>query len=572
MEYIYIKSYMGYSIFLYTQSPLIFMDDSYSYISNIYGKNHYDIDAPFREIVEFYAGESLELSSLGAYAGKQLYEITDYVDKISPPVLKMWGIDGKRIDSVLINSVEKHALEKLIKEFGINRPYFHGKSIIEHYAMGYLVADPGIYCIITLTHQTAYALHKYAPDRFRDYVSGLIGDSTNLLLGATWFTEIQGGSDLGANQTIAEPGNNQWYLTGDKYFASNAGLADVSLTSAFHGDNHGAKGLSLFVLPRKNMEGNLNYRVRRLKEKSATKSVPSGEVELENSEAQMLGDAGKAIYYITEDLMVSRLDNAAAACGIARKAYLEAYYYSMKRKTFGSLLLDHPGIKRDLLDMEVLLEGSIALTFKSIELFDRSIKSKPPYDDDYNYTRLMTHIVKNITANSSSIITQMATELHGGIGFLSEFPIERWHREALITPIWEGASNIQALDMLEAIMKKKAHIRMLQDFQKTVSEITGGKETADSCYKLLKESIDSILSMDNTEAQYHAKYLMDVMGNSMAAILLLHIGNKTGNNDFIKAGNLYFLRYVKKGDYDRDTIESSEPLIRVEMEERSLKN
>ncbi len=548
------------------------MDDTYSYISNIYGKNHYDIDLPFQEIVEFYAGKRLNLSPLGAYAGKQLYEITDYIDKISPPVLKMWGIDGERIDSVLINSVEKHTLDKLIKEFGINRPYFHGKSILDHYAMGYLVADPGIYCIITLTHQTAYALHKYAPDNFRDYVSGLTGDSSDLLLGATWFTEIQGGSDLGANKTVAEPGNNLWYLTGDKYFASNAGLADVSLTSAFHNNNHGAKGLSLFVLPRRNGEGNLNYRIRRLKEKSATKSVPSGEVELENSEAQMLGDAGKAIYYITEDLMVSRLDNAAAACGIARKAYLEAYYYSMKRKTFGSLLSDHPGIKRDLLDMEILLECSIALTFKTIDLFNKSIKSKPPYDDDYNYTRLMTHIVKNITAESSSIITQMATELHGGIGFLSEFPIERWHREALITPIWEGASNIQALDMLEAIMKKKAHIKMLLDFQKTVSETRDGREIADSCYNLIRESIDKILSMDSTEAQFHAKYLMDIMGNSMASILLLHIGNKTGNEDFIKAGKLYFKRYVKKEDYDMDTMQSSESLIHVERQERSLRN
>ena len=548
------------------------MDDSYSYISNIYGKNHYDIDLPFREIVEFYAGKSVNLSSLGAYAGKQLYEITDYIDKISPPVLKMWGIDSKRIDSVLINSVEKHALEKLIKEFGINRPYFHGKSIIDHYAMGYLVADPGIYCIITLTHQTAYALHKYAPDSFRDYVSGLIGDSSNLLLGATWFTEIQGGSDLGANQTVAEPGNNLWYLKGDKYFASNAGLADVSLTSAFHGNNLGAKGLSLFVLPRKNSEGNLNYRVRRLKEKSATKSVPSGEVELENSEAQMLGDAGKAIYYITEDLMVSRLDNAAAACGIARKAYLEAYYYSMKRKTFGSLLLEHPGIKRDLLDMEILLEGSVALTFKTIDLFNKSIKTKPPYDDDYNYTRLMTHIVKNITAESSSIITQMATELHGGIGFLSEFPIERWHREALITPIWEGASNIQALDMLEAIMKKKAHIKMLLDFQDIISKISDGREIADSCYMLLSDSIDKILSMDNSHAQFHAKYLMGIMGHSIAAILLLHIGNETGNKDFIEAGKLYFQKYVKKEDYDKDALETAESLIHVERQERSLKN
>ena len=548
------------------------MDDTYSHISNIYGMNHYEIDKPFQEILEFYAGKVLNLDRLGLYAGKELYEITDYIDKISPPALKMWGIDGERIDSVLIDTMEKQAIEKLIKDFGINKPYFHGKSIIEHYEMGYLVADPGIYCIITLTHQTAYALHKYGNGAFNDYVSGLIGDSGSIMLGATWFTEIQGGSDLGANRTVAELQNNMWYLTGDKYFASNAGLADVSLTSAFHDGNHGAKGLSLFVLPRRNINGDLNYHVRRLKEKSATRSVPSGEVELNKSEAQMLGDAGRGIYYITEDLMVSRLDNAAAACGIARKAYLEAYYYSMRRKTFGSLLIEHPGIKRDLLDMEVLLEGSIALTFKTIDLFNKSIKSEPPYDDDYNYTRLMTHIVKNITAESSSIITEMATELHGGIGFLSEFPIERWHREALITPIWEGASNIQALDMLEAIKRKEAHIKMLQDFNKMVNEIKDEKDTASSCYTIINESIDRIISMDNMESQFHAKYLMDLIGNSMASILLIYMGNKTGNNDFITAGKLYFRRYVEKKDYDNDALPLSDSLIHIERRERLIKN
>jgi acyl-CoA dehydrogenase len=546
------------------------MDDTYSHISNAYGKNHYDIDMPFQEILEFFLGKHLELSSLGAYVGRELYEATDYIDKISQPVERMWGIDGERIDSILINPLEKDVLGKLIHEYGINKPYFQGKNIMEHYAMGYLVADPGIYCIITLTHQTAYAIQKYAPESLKHYVPGLTGDSDETLLGATWFTEIQGGSDLGANKTIAEPGNNMWYLTGDKYFASNAGLADVSLTSAFHGNNHGAKGLSLFLLPRKGNNGGLNYRLRRLKEKSATRSVPSGEVELDSSEAYMVGDAGKAIYYITEDLMVSRLDNAAAACGIARKAYIEAYYYSMKRKTFGNFLIDHPGIKKDLLDMEILLEGSIALTFKSIELFNSSIDSRPPYNDEYNYTRLMTHIAKNITADSSAKITQMATELHGGIGFLSEFPIERWHREALITPIWEGASNIQALDMLEAIMRKKAHIMLLSDFKDIISEIKDGKEVAETCYKILKENIEEILAMEQGEAEFHAKYIMEIMGHSMAAILLMHIGNRSENSNFIKAGKLYARRFVEKRDYD--SAADADTLIHISRIGRSLKN
>ena len=73
------------------------MDDTYSYISSIYGKNHYDIDRPFQEILDFYLGKHLNLSPLGAYAGKGLYETTDYIDKVSPPLQKMWSIDGERI-------------------------------------------------------------------------------------------------------------------------------------------------------------------------------------------------------------------------------------------------------------------------------------------------------------------------------------------------------------------------------------------------------------------------------------------------------------------------------------------
>ena len=195
------------------------MDDIYSYLSNSYGKNHYDIDKPFQEIINFFSNKNINLSALGAYAGRELYETTDYIDKVSEPELSMWGINGERIDNVRINPLEKQALKKLIIDFGINKPYFHEKSLIKHYAMGYLVADPGIYCIITLTNQTAYAISKYAPD-FDYYVPELIGDKNRLYLGATWFTEVQGGSDIGNNLTRADKYNDRWLLTGDKYFAS----------------------------------------------------------------------------------------------------------------------------------------------------------------------------------------------------------------------------------------------------------------------------------------------------------------------------------------------------------------
>ena len=548
------------------------MDDTFSLISNSYGKNHYDIDMPFQHILNFYLGRHIDLSALGSYAGKEIYEATDYIDKLSAPIERMWGINGNRIDNILINPLEKEILKKLIVDFGINKPYFHGNPIMEHYAMGYLVADPGIYCIITLTHQVAYALYKYGNGNFDDDIRALTGDGEDISLGATWFTEIQGGSDLGLNETLALFMGNRWFLAGDKYFASNAGLADISLTSAFHDGNKGARNLSIFVLRRKNSRGELNYRVRRIKEKSATKSVPSGEVEFSSSEAYMLGDSGTGIYYITEDLMVSRLDNASAACGIARKAYLEAYYYTQKRKAFGKFLIDHPGVKKDLLDMEIMLEGSIALTFKTIYQFQISIGAKPPYDDDYNYTRLLTHIVKNLTANSSAEITENAMELHGGIGFLSEFPVERWHREALITPIWEGASNIQALDMLESILKKKAHKKLLNDFRSIVNGIESGRKEAEDAFKIINNSIEKILKYSNEEAQFYAKNIMSIMGNAMASILLIEIGNKTKNNRYVTAGIMYFQRFVRGSDYDPDMMEKAGGIIHIDTEEKIVEN
>ena len=111
------------------------------------------------------------------------------------------------------------------------------------------------------------------------------------------------------------------------------------------------------------------------------------------------------------------------------------------------------------INLSILKLLTTAITLKAIHEFQKSFKETPPYTERYHYARLLTHIAKNLTADMSSYVTRLAMELHGGIGFLSEFPVERWHREALITPIWEGTSNIQALDMLEAIVKKSLTFR-----------------------------------------------------------------------------------------------------------------
>ena len=541
-------------------------DDVYGHLSNSYGKNHFEVDRPLQLILRYFTGKVPDLSALGSFAGKELYEVADFVDKSANPKHIMWGVNGERVDEVWLAPSERAVIEKLFKKFGVNKPPYRGGTWFDHYASIYLISDPGIACILTVTNQTAYALHKYGDEEQRRFVSSMIGEADQVSYGATWFTELQGGSDLGANLVEAVQEEGSWRLNGDtKYFASNAGLADFALVTARPtGAPPGAKGLGLFLVPKYDSAGRRNFLIRRLKEKSATVSVPTGEVEFHGSEAMPVGDLRRGIYYTMEDLMVSRLSNSFGALGIARKAYLEAYFYARKRRAFGRPLVEHPLVQKDLLDMELSLEGSLALAFKAVDQFQKSWMSSPPYDDAYHYGRLLAHIAKNTTAEMASYVSKMAMELHGGIGFLEEYPVERLHREALITPIWEGPSNIQALDMLEVMAKKKAHTALLKDMGRFREGMKEGGEVADTALAKMKEALGRISSPDEAEAQFQAKDALNVLGNGIATLMLLGIGNKLGITRFLTAGRLYAVRFLKGEPYPAGVLKEAKDIFAID--------
>lgn len=542
------------------------MDDVFGFMSNSYGINHFSADLPFQAVLKHFLGRSPDYTELGEYTGRELLEITDYVDRIASPKHVMWGVNGERVDRVLLDPAQRSALVKLIRDFGINRPPYEGGSWHEHYAMGYLVGDPGLYCIITVTNQTAYGIYKYGSNEDRKLVRGLTGREDYPSFGATWFTEVQGGSDLGANVTRAFQKDGEWRISGDsKYFSSNAGLADMALVTArAEGAGAGAKGLSLFLVPRLRGDGSLNFRIRRLKEKSGTVNVPTGEAEFDNSGAVLLGKAEEGIYYTMENLMVSRLSNAIGAAGVSRKSYFETYNYVKKRSAFGRKLIEHPLVQRDLLDMEISIEGSLAIAFKAIDEFDRTWREVPPYSPEYHYARLLTHISKNITADHSAYVTRLAMELHGGIGFLSEFPVERWHREALITPIWEGPSNIQALDMLEAIYRKNAHELLVKDMEDIAGKMKRPNAASKDALSIIRESISTLDLLSDYEREFFAKDILNRLGHSVATIMLASIGNDEGNEKFLAVSSLYADKYLYERPLTLELIKGAMKIIEIE--------
>ena len=529
-------------------------------ISYAYGTNHFLRDPDLAPILERmwpdFGHHRAMLATFGDKAGGSLYETAYHVDHESRPVLVAHNLEGQRIDRVRLAPAERQAL--LDTAFIMEAPY-NDLGWMGHYALLYLLADPGLACILTITNQTAYALHKYGTDipEADDIVHQLIQGRA---WGATWMTEVQGGSDLGANQTRAVWHEDMWRLSGDKYFASGAGLTDFAIVTARpEGAGPGPKGLALFLLPRLRRDGGLNFHVRRLKDKSATRAVPSGEVELFESEAYLIGEASHGIYYTLENLNVSRLANAAAAMGIAAKARLEVWGRVRARQSFGQVLIEHPLIRRDLTDIAVRMAGGTALAFASAAQFNRVCQERPPYSSDYHQARFMTHLAKSRTAEHSAEITRMAMELFGGLGFLDEYAVSRWHREALITPIWEGPSNIQALDFLETV-RKGAHRPFLAAMESLLrlSDSFAARHTWDT----MRATAERLERASGREAEWLAKEALTILADGAQVALLYDMANG-GSERCQKLAELYHARFLAHQEYpawvDRDPSVWGEP-------------
>ena len=521
------------------------------HISYAYGQNHYLLDPELKALLPHFWPEArdhaAELEAWGAYMGGPAYEAGYQVDRRAEPVLVMHDLDGERVDRVWLDPLERQVLNELRP---IVRPPYEGGRWQHHFALGYLLAEPGLYCILTITHQVAYALHKYGPE-YADWKEKILYGEA---YGATWMTEIQGGSDLGANRTVARKTEKGWRLfSGDKYFASGAGLADVAIATARpEGAPPGPKGLAVFLVPRLRADGGLNFRVRRLKAKSGTRAVPSGEVEFEDTEAFLIGRAEEGIYYTLETLTVSRLANAIAAMGIAAKALLEVRERVHRRRAFGRPLAELPLVRRDLLDLSVRQAGGLALALAAVEAFDRAWKDRPPYGEAYHFARFLSHLAKNRTADHAAEITRLAMELFGGLGFLEEYAVARWHREALITPIWEGPSNVQALDMLEAMQKKGAHRPFLAWLKARLED--SERPAAALALKAAETTLAELADLDPEAAAFTAKDALTRLADAAAVAALL----ATKDPRLSALGELYAHRFLAGEAYPATALGSPE--------------
>ncbi|MCC6801815.1 MAG: acyl-CoA dehydrogenase family protein, partial [Anaerolineae bacterium] len=297
--------------------------------------------------------------------------ISAAVDRAGTPWLKQFDRFSSRVDEILFPPEYWTMLRQGYRAGAVWRA---PDSLGDAYRVGYITSfyDMGLYCPYTVSLGTAAAVLKYAaPDVRERFLPRLLDRTDAVWQGATWMTEARGGSDLGATvETAAQRDGDHWRLTGDKYFCSNVG-AELAVVAARPEDAPpGVRGLALFLVPRIRDDSSLNYTVRRLKDKIATRSVPTGEVELRASDAYLLGEPGHGIYHILEVLNLSRVANCIGSVALMQRALADAYTFARDREIFGKKLIDQPLMRRQFEQKTAALEGAFALAWAAVRLAD----------------------------------------------------------------------------------------------------------------------------------------------------------------------------------------------------------
>jgi alkylation response protein AidB-like acyl-CoA dehydrogenase len=385
---------------------------------------------------------------------------------------------------------------------------FKEETLLGPFQLGYITSfyDPGLYCPYTVSLSTLLPLSKYGEEDVKQrFIPPLMREDETVWQGATWMTEAGGGSDLGRHvQTVARKDGRRWRLTGDKYFTSNA-IAEMAVVAARpEGAPAGVRGLALFLVPKLTEDGAHNFHIRRLKDKIATRSVFTGEIELRDSEAYLLGKPEWGIYLILEVLNCSRVCNSVGAVAVAQRALAEALDFAAGRVAFGKPLIDQPLMRRQIADRIDQLDQAFALAWESAVLFNEIWPETPPYSDRFHLFRLVVHLAKYWTAELAVQMAKWSMEVHGGMGTLEEYGVERWLREAMILDIWEGPPHRQVLDGIE-IMERKAAQNLLFEHlgdAAEAAEVDG-----------MRARVEQLLALDQEEKEAGAEEVfLDLAG------------------------------------------------------------
>lgn len=444
------------------------------------GLNLYRTDPWLAPLLSLYLPADLlahlapHLDRMGALAGGRLDELAGQADR-NPPVLRHRTRRGEDAQSIDYHPAYREMERIAFSDYGLaamsHRPGVLGWPApmppAAKYALTYLFvqAEFGLCCPLSMTDALARTLRRFGdPALVARYLPALTAtDLDALRQGAMFMTEQGAGSDIAATAVLAEEAaDGSWRLTGDKWFCSNADAGMALVLARRKNGPAGLRGVSLFLLPRDLPDGKPNaYRIVRLKDKLGTKSMASGEVRLEGATAFLVGEPEAGFKQMADMVNASRLSNGMRAAGLMRRAVTEAVFVARHRIAFGRRLVEMPLMRRQLAKLILPMEQARSMVFQAAEALRRSDAGEP---GAYALLRILTPLLKFRACRDARRVTGDAMEVRGGCGYIEEWADPRLLRDSHLGSIWEGTSNIVALDVLRAAQREgslpvlRAHI------------------------------------------------------------------------------------------------------------------
>ena len=328
----------------------------------------------------------------------------------------------------------------------------------------------------------------------------------------------------GRSKPSQEEERDHWTLHGDKWFCSNADAGLALVLARPEDAPAGTAGLSLFLLPRTLPDGSPNrYRIMRLKEKLGTRGMPSGEIRLEGALAYLVGDPQQGFKQMADMINMSRLSNGMRAAGLMRRALTEALFVARNREAFGKKLIELPLMRRQLLKLMLPAEAARSVLFfisKDLEKADAGDEAAR------KRVRLLTPLIKFRACRDARKVTGDAMEVRGGVGYIEEWSDPRLVRDAHLGSIWEGTSNIVALDVLRAIRREHCLEALLPELNARIERaprLLAGRLAAS-----LDKAAEFAHEVASTQSEAHARQAATGLYYACAAALLADEGTRLG--------------------------------------------
>lgn len=515
------------------------------------GQNFYDIDRSLQDLLTLYLPADLlahlepHYRKLGELSGNRLDELSRLADR-HPPQLHLRDRMGREQDWLEFHPAYREMEQIGYGDFGIHcmsrvpgaLGWADKVPSLAKYAFQYLFTQSefSLMCPISATETSGMLIDKFGSDELKQKLLPRMWtqDMGTILKGAQFMTEHSGGSDVSNIALEARFEDGEWRLYGEKFFCSCADGDVAMILARPAGAAPGNAGIALFAMPRHLDDGSRNkYQIIRLKDKLGTRGMASGEIKFFGALAYPLGEVGsgtnQGLKQMLHQVNYSRLSHGVRVAGIMRRCLNESLMVAHNRQVGGEVLTQKPLLRRQLMKMLVPTEEALSMMMFTGQQLERSEAGD---ETAKKLTRILTPLLKFRTNRDCVAVATAAMETRGGCGYMEDWVNPKLVRDSLIGVLWEGTSNINALDVTtRAVAKAGAHVEL----RATAHDLLDRSHALPGQYrgelgKVIDRAFDFADEVGRTDNQPLARAAADALYHATAAAVMAWEGSETGRN------------------------------------------